>query len=132
MALGDDVELGPKWTEHVSSSMGPKTNPRLRSLMSSFTRHIHDLARKNELTVDEWMAAVNLLNDAGKMSDDRRSEGQLLRDIIGLESYIRSMSLVLSFVSSDSISVLPVRLDVDSDIVQSCRCHYLQEGSRGT
>ena len=91
MAIGDDFELGPKWTEQVVSSMGPKTNPRMRTLMASLIRHIHDFARENELTVDEWMSAVQLINEAGKWSDDRRNEGQLLCDIIGLESYVYSL-----------------------------------------
>lgn len=93
MAIGDDFELGPKWTEQVISSMGPKTNPRTRTLMASLIRHIHDFARENELTVDEWMSAVQLINEAGRWSDDRRNEGQLLCDIIGLESYVYHVRL---------------------------------------
>jgi catechol 1,2-dioxygenase len=54
--------------------------------MSGLIRHLHDWAREEELTVDEWMAGVNVINEAGKMSDEKRNEGQLLCDIIGLES----------------------------------------------
>jgi catechol 1,2-dioxygenase len=32
------------------------------------------------------MAGVELINWAGKMSDDKRNEGQLVCDVIGLES----------------------------------------------
>lgn len=67
--------------------MGPKTNPRLRQVMTSLIRHVHDFARETELTVDEWMAGVQLINWAGQMSTDRRNEGQLVCDVIGLESY---------------------------------------------
>ena len=101
MAIGGDFELGPEWTEQVISSMGPKTKPRTRTLMASFIRHIHDFARENELTVDEWMSAVQLINEAGRWSDDRRNEGQLLCDIIGLESYVSS--LLRSSPSSSSL-----------------------------
>lgn len=38
------------------------------------------------LATDEYMAGVSLLNWAGQMSNDRRNEGQLLTDVIGLES----------------------------------------------
>jgi catechol 1,2-dioxygenase len=76
----------PTFTGRVIDAMGPKTNPRLRQLMTGFIRHLHDFARENELTVDEWMSAVNMINWAGKMSDDKRNEGQLLCDVIGLES----------------------------------------------
>ena len=42
--------------------------------------------RDIDLTVDEWLAGVNFINQAGQMSNDRRNEGQLLCDVIGLES----------------------------------------------
>lgn len=79
-------QYDPTFTDRVINSIGPKTSPRLRQLMTSLIRHVHDFARENELTVDEWMAGVNLINWAGKMSDDKRNEGQLLCDVIGLES----------------------------------------------
>ena len=76
----------PNFTDNVIRSMGPKTSPRLRELMTGLIRHIHDFAREHELTLDEWITGVNMINWAGKMSDDKRNEGQLLCDVIGLES----------------------------------------------
>ncbi len=76
----------PDFTQKVVDAMGPKTSPRMRQLMTSLIRHVHDFARENELTVDEWMKGVELINWAGKMSNDRRNEGQLVCDVIGLES----------------------------------------------
>ena len=84
----------PNFTSNVINSMGPKTAPRLRQLMTGLVQHVHDFARENELTVDEWMAGVQLINWAGRMSDAKRNEGQLLCDVIGLESYY---SLFFSF-----------------------------------
>jgi catechol 1,2-dioxygenase len=78
----------PNFTQTVINAMGPKTNPRLRQVMTSLIRHVHDFARETELTVDEWMAGVELMNWAGQMSTDRRNEGQLVWDVIGLESYV--------------------------------------------
>lgn len=74
------------FTGHVIDSMGPRTSPRLRQLMVGLIQHVHDFARENELTVDEWMTGVQFINWAGKMSDDKRNEGQLVCDVIGLES----------------------------------------------
>jgi catechol 1,2-dioxygenase len=54
--------------------------------MGSLIKHIHDFAREVQLTTDEWMAGVQMINEAGQMSNDRRNEGQLLCDVIGLES----------------------------------------------
>ncbi|KAK6606755.1 catechol dioxygenase [Botrytis cinerea] len=68
--------------------MGPKTSPRMREVMGCLIKHVHDFAREVELTVDEWMLGVELLNEAGKMSDHKRNEGQLVCDVIGLESLV--------------------------------------------
>lgn len=76
----------PNFTQQVIDAMGPKTSPRMRQLMTSLIRHVHNFARENELTVDEWMKGVELINWAGKMSNDRRNEGQLVCDVFGLES----------------------------------------------
>ena len=76
----------PTFTQSVIDAMGPKTSPRMREVMSCLIPHLHDFAREVELTVDEWMAGVNLLNWAGQMSNDRRNEGQLVCDVVGLES----------------------------------------------
>jgi len=78
----------PHFTQHVVDSMGPKTDPRLRTVMTSLIKHLHDFARETELTVDEWMAGVEMINWAGRMSDNKRNEGQLVCDVIGLETYV--------------------------------------------
>jgi len=76
----------PHFTQNVINAIGPKATPRMREVMSSLIQHVHDFARENKLTVDEWMAGVEVLNWAGKMSDDKRNEGQLVCDVLGLES----------------------------------------------
>ncbi|KAJ4328652.1 hypothetical protein N0V84_000842 [Fusarium piperis] len=80
--------LGQAFTQQVIESFGPKTDPRLREVMSSLVQHMHDFARETQLTVDEWMAAVKMINWAGQMSNDKRNEGQLVCDVIGLESLV--------------------------------------------
>ncbi|KAF7552343.1 hypothetical protein G7Z17_g4379 [Cylindrodendrum hubeiense] len=78
--------LGQEFTKHVITSFGPKTDPRLREVMGSFVQHIHDFAREVNLTVDEWLLGVEMINQAGQMSNERRNEGQLMCDVIGLET----------------------------------------------
>lgn len=85
-AVGAESRFGPSFTQKVIDATGPKCTPRMRQLMSSLICHVHDFARENELTVEEWMQGVEALNWAGKMSDDKRNETQLLCDVIGLES----------------------------------------------
>ncbi|KAH7134576.1 Intradiol ring-cleavage dioxygenase [Dactylonectria estremocensis] len=86
--LSEDGGLGQEFTKHVVTSFGPKTDPRLREVMGSFVQHIHDFAREVNLTVDEWLAGVEMINQAGQMSNERRNEGQLMCDVIGLETLV--------------------------------------------
>lgn len=80
------ARFDPNFTRNVINAMGPKTSPRLREIMPSLLTHLHDFAREVELTVDEWMEGVKLLNWAGQMSNEKRNEGQLVSDVLGLES----------------------------------------------
>ncbi|CEL02780.1 Intradiol ring-cleavage dioxygenase [Aspergillus pseudodeflectus] len=92
----------PNFTENVVSAMGENVNPRFRQLMASLIRHVHDFARENELTVDEWMAGVQLMNWAGQMSDAKRNEGQLVCDVIGLESLVDEITFKLADEATDA------------------------------
>ncbi|KAL3474214.1 Intradiol ring-cleavage dioxygenase [Aspergillus californicus] len=92
----------PAFTDKVVNAMGDKTEPRFRQLMASLIRHVHDFARENELTIDEWMAGVQLMNWAGQMSDAKRNEGQLVCDVIGLESLVDEITFKLADEATDA------------------------------
>lgn len=51
----------PNFTDAVIAATGPKANARLAQVMPSLLRHLHDFARENEITVDEWTAAVEMV-----------------------------------------------------------------------
>lgn len=51
----------PTFTDKVINATGPKANPRLRKVMASLTRHLHDFCRENEITIDEYMAGIDLV-----------------------------------------------------------------------
>jgi catechol 1,2-dioxygenase len=107
-------KFNPNFTQAVINATGPKATPRVRQLTAGLIQHLHDFARENELTVDEWMQGVELvslgelpryyashpdhfqMNAAGKMSDDKRNEGQLLCDILGLESLVDEITYKLA------------------------------------
>lgn len=80
------IEFDPTFTDMVIAATGSKADARLKEVMTALIRHVHDFAREVQLTTDEYMAGVALLNWAGQMSTDRRNEGQLVTDVIGLES----------------------------------------------
>ncbi|KAF2793431.1 hydroxyquinol 1,2-dioxygenase [Melanomma pulvis-pyrius CBS 109.77] len=81
-------QYDPEFTANVINATGPNSNPRVAQVVGSLIQHLHDFARDVDLTVDEWMMGVNKINRAGQMSNKQRNEGQLLCDVIGLESLV--------------------------------------------
>lgn len=70
--------------------MAPNTLLRLRGIMIKLISHVpdfvHGFVREKGLTVNKWMAGVQPLNWAGRMSTETRNEGHLICDVIGLDS----------------------------------------------
>ena len=54
----------PNFTQNVINATGPKASPRLRKVMGSLIQHVHDFARENEVTVEEWMAGLEMVHIA--------------------------------------------------------------------
>ena len=79
------------FTDNVINSMGPKTPARVREVMTSLIRHLHDFAREVNLTTEEWLLGVEVLNRTGRMSDDKRNEMILMSDVVGLESLVDAL-----------------------------------------
>src|SRR3954462_1130218 len=77
-----------KFTDKVIKAMGPSTSPRVREVMTSLIRHMHDFAREVKLTTPEYLAACDFVVRIGQMSDDKRNEAILVSDIFGLESLV--------------------------------------------
>src|SRR3712207_3662296 len=77
-----------KFTDTVINAMGPNTSPRVRKVMASLIRHMHDFAREVKLTTPEYLAACDFVVRIGKISDDKRNEAILASDIFGLESLV--------------------------------------------
>ncbi|KAI1331148.1 Intradiol ring-cleavage dioxygenase [Xylariaceae sp. FL0255] len=82
------MEYDLNFTDTVVAATGPNANPRLKQIMPALIQHLHDFAREVDLTVAEWLAGVEMINEAGRMSTDRRNETQLICDILGLESLV--------------------------------------------
>ena len=56
----DTDRFDRNFTQNVINATGPKTSPRMRKVMASLIQHVHDFARENEITVDEWMVGVEM------------------------------------------------------------------------
>lgn len=63
-------------------------DPRLGELMTALVRHLHAFAREVRLTEAEWMAAIQWLNRAGQISDEKREEFILTSDVLGLSMLV--------------------------------------------
>lgn len=73
-------------TDAVLNQIGPDTNPRVREILESLVRHAHDFAREVNLTPDELLYTARFIQAVGQISDDKREEGVLLGDILGLSA----------------------------------------------
>jgi hydroxyquinol 1,2-dioxygenase len=63
-------------------------NPRLKLIMSSLIRHLHDFARETQLTEEEWFEGIKFLTDTGHITDTKRQEFILLSDTLGLSMLV--------------------------------------------
>ncbi|PWN92573.1 intradiol ring-cleavage dioxygenase [Acaromyces ingoldii] len=67
-------------------------DPRLRFVMQSLVKHLHDFARHVDLTTDEWMRAIQFLTQTGQTCNDVRQEFILLSDVLGLSTLVDSLN----------------------------------------
>jgi len=67
----------------VIASFEKTEDPRLKFLMQSLTKHLHNFIREVRLTEDEWNKGIEFLTAAGHITDDKRQEFILLSDVLG-------------------------------------------------
>jgi hydroxyquinol 1,2-dioxygenase len=63
-------------------------NPRLKAIMTSLVRHLHDFARETQLTEQEWFEGIQFLTATGDITDEKRQEFILLSDTLGLSMLV--------------------------------------------
>jgi hydroxyquinol 1,2-dioxygenase len=79
----DQREVEESLVDSVVASFDACEEPRLRQVMVSLVRHLHDFLREVRLTEDEWAAAIAFLTRSGHITDDVRQEFILLSDVLG-------------------------------------------------
>ncbi len=75
-------------TDAVLARHAETANPRLKQIMTSLVRHLHDFAREVELTEEEWFKGIEFLTRCGHITDDKRQEFILLSDVLGLSMLV--------------------------------------------
>lgn len=63
-------------------------DPRTRFILSRLAAHLHEFAKEVELTHEEWMAGIDALYRAGRISSPERNEFVLFSDVLGLSSLV--------------------------------------------
>jgi protocatechuate 3,4-dioxygenase beta subunit len=76
----------------VAASFDNTPDPRLKQIMTSLVRHLHDFVKDVELTEEEWGFAVEFLTRTGHMSDDVRQEFILLSDVLGVSMLVETIN----------------------------------------
>ena len=76
----------------VNARMGPDVDPRLRKVMTTLVKHLHNAVKEIEPTHDEWMAAIKFLTETGHMCTDWRQEFILLSDTLGVSMLVDSIN----------------------------------------
>lgn len=76
----------------VNGRMADTTSPRLREIMTSLVRHVHDFVREVELTEAEWEVAIDFLTRTGQICSKDRQEFILLSDALGVSMLVDAIN----------------------------------------
>ncbi len=79
-------------TDTVLETFAKCPDPRLKQIITSLVRHLHECAREVKLTPDEWLRAIQFLTDVGQTCTPQRQEFILLSDTLGLSALVNIMA----------------------------------------
>lgn len=79
-------------TAAVIERMAATPDPRLKQVMTSLVRHLHDFVRDVELGFEEWETAVAFLTRTGKTCNEHRQEFILLSDTLGVSMLVDAIN----------------------------------------
>jgi catechol 1,2-dioxygenase len=83
------------------------SEPRLREIMQSLTRHLHAFAKEVSLSEDEWQVAIEMLTATGHITDERRQEFILWSDTMGLSMLVDALANELPAGATESTVLGP-------------------------
>src|SRR3546814_19071136 len=79
-------------TDEALRRIAATPDTRIKEIMTSLIRHLHDFARDVRLTEPEWLAGILFLNRTGHLCSDVRQEFILLSDTLGLSQLVVATS----------------------------------------
>ncbi|MFD9124261.1 maleylacetate reductase and hydroxyquinol 1,2-dioxygenase domain-containing protein [Kitasatospora sp. NPDC059571] len=89
---GDDDPKLRRLTDQVVASFDASPDPRVRQLLGSLVRHLHDFLTSNDVTESEWQHAIDFLTRTGQICSPTRQEFVLLSDTLGISSVVDLMT----------------------------------------
>ncbi|MCC1494311.1 dioxygenase [Cognatishimia sp. F0-27] len=75
-------------TDVFMGYLAEDTDPRMREIMGSLVKHLHDFARETNLTHEEWRTGIAFLEGCAAVETEDRHEFVLASDVLGLSSLI--------------------------------------------
>ena len=90
-------------TDVFMGYLSKDSDPRMREIMGSLVKHLHDFARETNLTHDEWRAGIAFLEGCAAVETEDRHEFVLASDVLGLSSLV---DMLHSSADATSSSVL--------------------------
>ena len=79
-------------TEGVLKSFDSIENKRVKVLMGSIVKHLHEVVKETEPTSEEWQKAIEFLTRTGQKCDERRQEFILFSDVLGISMLIDTIN----------------------------------------
>ena len=90
-------------TDVFMGYLAEDTDPRMREVLGSLVKHLHDFARETKLTHEEWRTGIAFLEGCAAIETEDRHEFVLASDVLGLSSLV---DMINSGESATSSSVL--------------------------
>src|SRR3546814_20623030 len=79
-------------TDEALRRIAATPDTRIKEIMTSLIRHLHDFARDVRLTEPEWLAGILFLTSTGHLCSDVSQEFILLSDTLGLSQLVVAQS----------------------------------------
>lgn len=76
----------------VLATFANTPDTRLREIINSLLRHVHEFVSEVGLSQEEWITAVHFLTEVGKATTESRQEFILLSDILGVSSLVEMIN----------------------------------------
>jgi hydroxyquinol 1,2-dioxygenase len=78
-------------TDEVLKTLEKTPDPRLKEIMTSLIRHLHEFGREVKLTPGEWIQAIGFLTAVGQKCTPHRQEFILLSYTLGFSALVNLM-----------------------------------------